>query len=490
MSARSNHTLAIRELDWQLDTKTVFGLFAAKPWSMLLDSGFSDHIDARYDIIAIDPIATLTANSGSAADSYSNQFTALSDVIAYELADAIKQQTQSCNAFDALDVVKQQLYPKSSDTHLPFSSGALGAFNYDLGRQLEKLPATAADDISLPAMNVGFYDFVLLFDYANSQWLACHYQGETALEQKLAEIEQLITAAESNSDSFTHSLVNKAEFKLYKGWQTQISRDEYLAKFDQVQEYLLSGDCYQINLTQRFEAKYQGDEWQAYCTLTAANKAPFSAFMRLPEHCILSISPERFIQVNQHQIQTKPIKGTLPRGATPEQDALLAAQLKLSEKDRAENLMIVDLLRNDVSRVAAPGSVAVPKLFDVESFPAVHHLVSTVTATIDKGKSCVDVLKATFPGGSITGAPKIRAMEIIEELEPSRRSMYCGSIGYISQDNKMDTSITIRTLVTDKQNIYCWAGGGIVADSKGDAEYQESFDKVSKILPVLDNGTL
>ncbi len=184
-------------------------------------------------------------------------------------------------------------------------------------------------------------------------------------------------------------------------------------------------------------------------------------------------------------MQTKPIKGTLPRKADPQQDAQQAQLLANSAKDRAENVMIVDLLRNDLGKVAKPGSVQVPSLFAIESFPAVHHLVSTVTATLAEGKTAVDQLAAAFPGGSITGAPKVRAMEIIEELEPHRRSIYCGSIGYLSACGNMDTSITIRTLVCHAQQIHCWAGGGIVADSKVALEYQETYDKVNKILPLL-----
>lgn len=264
-----------------------------------------------------------------------------------------------------------------------------------------------------------------------------------------------------------------------------MSQAEYQQKFDQIQQYLLAGDCYQINLTQRFSAGYQGDEWQAYLKLRASNQAPFSAFIRLDDAAILSISPERFISLNGDQIETKPIKGTLPRSQESEQDLLLAQQLQQSEKDRAENVMIVDLLRNDIGKVAQAGSVAVPKLFEIESFPAVHHLVSTITAKLAPQYQAADLLRAAFPGGSITGAPKIRAMQIIEELEPSRRSIYCGAIGYISQDGKMDTNITIRTLIAIDDTLYCWAGGGIVADSNCAAEYQETYDKVSKILPIL-----
>lgn len=266
-----------------------------------------------------------------------------------------------------------------------------------------------------------------------------------------------------------------------------MTRAQYGEKFRQVQRYLHSGDCYQVNLAQRFQAHYQGDEWLAFVRLNHANRAPFSAFLRFEEGAILSLSPERFIQLENQHIQTRPIKGTLPRLDSPDADRLQAQTLANSPKDRAENLMIVDLMRNDIGRVAVPGSVNVPELFVVEPFPAVHHLVSTITAHLPETLHAADLLRAAFPGGSITGAPKVRAMEIIDELEPQRRNAWCGSIGYLSFCGNMDTSITIRTLTAVDGQIYCSAGGGIVADSQEDAEYQETFDKVNRILHQLEN---
>jgi para-aminobenzoate synthetase component 1 len=276
-----------------------------------------------------------------------------------------------------------------------------------------------------------------------------------------------------------------------------MNKQTYADKFAQVQHYLLSGDCYQINLAQRFSAQYQGDEFNAYCALRTANQAPFSAFMRFEESAILSISPERFLQLHDNKVQSKPIKGTKPRSSNTKIDQENALALKKSAKDQAENVMIVDLLRNDISKVCQAGSVIVPELFTIESFPAVHHLVSTVEGKLSPKYDGTDLLRAAFPGGSITGAPKIRAMEIIENLEPQRRSVYCGSIGYLSACGNMDTSITIRTLVcqsdskltgsSSTKSIYCWAGGGLVADSSVECEYQETFDKVQRILPVLSD---
>jgi para-aminobenzoate synthetase component 1 len=268
-----------------------------------------------------------------------------------------------------------------------------------------------------------------------------------------------------------------------------MTKAAYTEKFDTVKQYLLAGDCYQINLAQRYKARFTGNSWSAYQTLEEANQAPFSSYIQLEDSAILSISPERFLQVKGDAIETKPIKGTRPRSDNPEHDLESAQNLASTEKDQAENLMIVDLLRNDIGRVAKPGTVSVPSLFDVESFPAVHHLVSTVNAQLDTGYTVTDLLRACFPGGSITGAPKVRAMEIIEELEPHRRSVYCGSIGYISRCGQMDTNIAIRTLVAYNSELYAWAGGGLVADSNADSEYQETLDKLSKILPVLRNAS-
>ncbi|WP_249358914.1 aminodeoxychorismate synthase component I, partial [Citrobacter sp. wls718] len=276
-------------------------------------------------------------------------------------------------------------------------------------------------------------------------------------------------------------------FMLTSAWQSNMSRAQYGEKFRQVQRYLHSGDCYQVNLAQRFQAQYQGDEWLAFERLNQANRAPFSAFIRLEEGAILSLSPERFIQLENRQIQTRPIKGTLPRLDSPDADRQQAQRLANSPKDRAENLMIVDLMRNDIGRVAVPGSVKVPELFVVEPFPAVHHLVSTITARLPESLHATDLLRAAFPGGSITGAPKVRAMEIIDELEPHRRNAWCGSVGYLSFCGNMDTSITIRTLTATDGQLYCSAGGGVVADSQEDAEYQETFDKVNRILHQLEN---
>lgn len=450
-------TLTYQTLPYQPDALLQqFAPLAHQAWAMLLHSGFAEHAHNRFDILVADPRVTLTTRG--------------------EQTEIISVQGRELSLDDPFSLLQQQLDkfspPIPSHPDLPFLGGALGLFGYDLGRRVEQLPERAEKDIALPDMAIGLYDWALIADHHLQQLtLVCHGDAE----QRLLWLQQ------------QKSPVTAAPFKLTSPWQANMSREQYGEKFRQIQEYLHSGDCYQINLAQRFSAEYQGDEWQAFLSLNRSNRAPFSAFIRLAQNALLSVSPERFLWLEQHQIQTRPIKGTLPRLSDPAQDRLQAERLANSPKDRAENLMIVDLLRNDIGRVAQPGTVRVPELFVVEPFPAVHHLVSTITATLPAESSATDLLRACFPGGSITGAPKIRAMEIIEQLEPQRRNAYCGNIGYISCCGTMDTNITIRTLLTENGKIYCSAGGGIVADSQEQAEYQETFDKIARILPQLEN---
>ncbi|CNH96054.1 para-aminobenzoate synthase component I [Yersinia massiliensis] len=449
-------SLTFKTLPYQPDALLQqFTPLANQAWAMLLHSGFAEHAHNRFDILVADPVVTLTTRG--------------------EQTEIIGTQGTTLSREDPFMLLQQELdkFLPSIPTHpdLPFLGGALGLFGYDLGRRIEKVPVLAEQDIALPDMAIGLYDSALIADHhLQKLTLVCHGDAE----QRLGWLSQ------------SKATETTVPFKLTSPWQANMSREQYGEKFRQIQAYLHSGDCYQINLAQRFSAEYQGDEWQAFLSLSRSNRAPFSAFIRLPHNSVLSVSPERFLWLENHQIQTRPIKGTLPRLPDPEQDRLQAARLANASKDRAENLMIVDLLRNDIGRVAQPGSVRVPELFVVEPFPAVHHLVSTITATLPDNCPATALLRACFPGGSITGAPKIRAMEIIEQLEPHRRNAYCGNIGYISCCGTMDTNITIRTLLTENGKIYCSAGGGIVADSQEQAEYQETFDKIARILPQLE----
>ena len=374
-----------------------------------------------------------------------------------------------------LEQLQQQYfghYQVKHATDLPFLVGALGYFAYDLGRRFDSLNALTHRDYRSPDMAVGLYNWSIIQDRHSGECYYCYLADQQVFSPEY--FSQLVAAE-----------IPAPAFRLNSAWQANVSAAQYHSKLGQIDEYLRAGDCYQINFAQRFHAAYEGDEWQAYCKLREANKAPFSAFIRLPDSCILSISPERFLSLKEGQVQSKPIKGTRPRYQDPVLDQQARDELQQAEKDRAENLMIVDLLRNDLSKHCTPHSVKVPSLFAIESFAAVHHLVSTVTGQLDQHSSAYSLFAGAFPGGSITGAPKIRAMQIIDELEANQRNIYCGSIGYFGIRQDMDSSICIRTLLCENQQIYCWAGGGIVLDSEAAAEYQESLDKVAKILPLL-----
>ncbi|SFN47302.1 aminodeoxychorismate synthase, subunit I [Izhakiella capsodis] len=431
-----------------------FAPLASLHWAMLLHSGHAPHPDSRFDILVADPLATLETRGMQ---------TTISEKGCLRLSEQ-----------DPLHLCKtllQQLLPEVRPTEsLPFQGGALGLFGYDLGRRFERLPQLTQRDLQTPDMAIGIYDWAMIADHQLQRLtLVCH--GD--LQQRLDWLEKQSSNSESDA------------FKLTSPWRSNLSKKDYSQRYEQVQRWIASGDCYQVNLAQRFNAGYSGNLWQAFDQLLRTNKAPFSAWLNLADSQILSFSPERFLRLQAGTIQTRPIKGTRPRLTDVEDDRQQALQLAESEKDRAENLMIVDLLRNDIGRVALPGSVSVPELFAVEAFPAVYHLVSTISARLRPELHASDLLRACFPGGSITGAPKVRAMEIIEQLEPHCRNAWCGSIGYFSACGTMDSSITIRTLIAENQQLYCAAGGGIVADSQLDAEYQETFDKIGRILSAL-----
>lgn len=455
----------------------LFGVLQKAHGAMFLDSASLDHPNSNVSIFVWQPSYTIeTINNDT--------FVYSGDELLTKVNSDPLQQVQ--HYLDKLNL------NADIDSNLPFTGGAVGYWDYEFGGHFEALPKPKPSDINLPNMFVGIYTSAIVVDHATKQinFVSQDVNAQLQWTELKDLVNDLITALEKNLPKQA-STEAQAAFKLTSPWLSNMTKAEYTEKFNKVQEHLLSGDCYQINLAQRFSAGYSGSEygseWTAYNKLRQQNAAPFSAFIRHKNGAVLSVSPERFIQVKNNIIETKPIKGTRPRHLDKTKDAELAEQLRNATKDRAENLMIVDLLRNDLSKVAVAGSVDVPDLFEIESFPAVHHLVSKVTATLDTNFSSLDVLKGAFPGGSITGAPKIRAMQIIHKLEPNPRSVYCGAIGYIKPNGDMDSNISIRTLVCNQNKIHCWAGGGLVADSVCDDEYQETLDKVNKILPVLAN---
>jgi para-aminobenzoate synthetase component 1 len=324
----------------------------------------------------------------------------------------------------------------------PFQGGAAGFFGYDLARGIEKLKDTAQDNPRMPDMALGIYDKVYAWDHERSRgYFMVHAKTEREAIAKFEHFKQLVSGPPQASPAPADTSGLE--------WKSSHTKESYAKAIAKIVKYIFAGDIFQANFSQYFEADLpQGfDSFDHYRHLRAENPAPFSAYMNCGALRLASCSPERFLSVKDREVETKPIKGTRPRGKTRAEDLRLADELAKSAKDRAENAMIVDLLRNDLSKVCADHSIHVPQLCDLESFTGVHHLVSTITGRLRADRSPVDLLRGCFPGGSITGAPKVRAMEIIEELESVRRGPYCGAIGYVGMDGSMDTNIVIRTLV-------------------------------------------
>ncbi|WP_434569300.1 aminodeoxychorismate synthase component I [Pseudomonas sp. Z3-8] len=444
-------TCFVHPLPYRANPAEYFAAIRHAPGSVLLDSGRPSAERGRYDLLSAWPLkqlAVLPEESGS------------------DFLQRLRIQLTQLGHAELPATVQ-----------LPFAGGLIGYLSYDFGRRLEALPSCAKDDLQLPDARFGVYDWALVTDHQTrtSQLVFHPHCGENQ-RQRLIELFSQLTSVPLSS------------FSLDGPMAPDLDAEAYRQAFERIQAYIQAGDCYQVNFAQRFRAPCQGDAWAAYQALRAACPTPFSGFQSLPEGgAVLSLSPERFVQVSEGHVETRPIKGTRPRGTTPEDDAAHAAELLASPKDRAENLMIVDLLRNDLGRTCRIGSVRVPELFSLESYPNVHHLVSSVTGELADDKDALDLIADSFPGGSITGAPKIRAMQIIDELEPTRRGLYCGSLLYLDVRGEMDSSIAIRSLLVKDGQVCCWGGGGIVADSDWQAEYQESMTKVRVLLETLQN---
>lgn len=456
----------IEPLNW-IEPHQLFEAFAHEPFALFLDSATAaPDTDAamhgRWSFIALDPFETLMPQASE------NPFPILADKL------------------------RQYALPASDKSEPPFTGGAAGFFSYDLAHHLEKLPPLgvpyARDDQDLPQLALGFYDTVLAFDMTERRAML--------ISNGLPEADSAARAqrAKSRADALRGRIAKAKIANTTPAAPTprtvtsNFSRPAYEQAVTRIINYIRAGDIFQANLTQRFEAGLHDDEtaYELYLRLRAASPAPFSAFFNFDSGALASSSPERFLFCRNGRVETKPIKGTRPRGGTPQEDKQLASDLLASEKDRAENVMIVDLLRNDLSRSCADHTVTVEKLCALESFANVHHLVSTVHGELAPDTTHLDLLTRAFPGGSITGAPKLRAMEIIAELEPTTRGPYCGSIGYLGFDGTMDTSIAIRTMIVKGSRITFQAGGGIVADSDPASEYDESLTKAKSMLQVLD----
>lgn len=470
---RDHDTGCFRQpLDYPADVARLFMAIRDLPMPVMLSSGRNTGAVGRYDILSAAPLRILRSRDGMT-----------------QVCDADNQVLSESrdNPFDVLRREYEAAMPPGDPRLLPepFSGGVLGYFGYELLHPWYGInpQQQQVQDIALPEMLAGLYRWAIVVDHRlqTCEFIALPDYPVTQTESLLERL-QAPDATLPGIDTFS----------LTAPFRSNFTEQAYAEAFRRVIDYIHAGDCYQVNLAQRFSAQYHGDTLAAFLHLHQLANAPFAAYIEDGEDAVLSFSPERFIRVSDLAVMTQPIKGTRPRHADPERDRALLEELVNSPKDQAENLMIVDLLRNDLGRVCQTGSVHVPSLFEAQSFNNVHHLVSTVTGRLAHVSEMFSLFSASFPGGSITGAPKIRAMEIINELETRPRSVYCGAIAWMGFNGDMDSNISIRTLVASQGHIHCWGGGGVVADSVCEREYQETFDKISLFmnnLPVADHGS-
>jgi para-aminobenzoate synthetase component 1 len=488
----SDRPALIEELAPAPDPLDACARFQGLPFLVFLDSASEpDHL-GRYSFLSADP-ATAVRSKG-------------------QLTQQLVEGRWIRVAADPLAQVNTLLAPHAAPAAAdlpPFQGGAAGYVGYDWGMMLERVPRPRYDDLALPDVQLGLYDWVIAWDHvARRAWVISTGMPElgAARERRAAErlafVRERLAAVRDagelparRNDAVAPGAPPRPARPTaapsypvpdIPGVRSNFTRDGYLDAVARVIDYVYAGDIFQANLSQRLEAPLVGTPLELYRRLRRRNAAPFAAYLDFGDLVIASSSPERFLRVDPDgRVETRPIKGTRPRGLSPEHDAALAQALVESDKDRAENVMIVDLLRNDLSRVCRPGSVRVPELFALEHYATVHHLVSTVVGELAPEQGPADVLRAAFPGGSITGAPKVRAMQIIAELEPTQRAVYCGSIGYLSRTGALDTSIVIRTYLVLDHDVYVQVGGGIVADSDPREEYQETLDKARALVAAL-----
>lgn len=426
---------------------TRFAPLAGSAGAVFLDGGDGHFADSRYDIVTAWPETTITVEAAA---------------------------TPTAELFESIEAMAAP--QPDGDHRLPFCGGLIGYLGYDLNRAVEAVPGAGKPRSLLPQAWVGRYSWALVQDHLERRaWLVAR---NAAGRDRVARFRALLDSAP----------IPPPPFRLNAPLTANMSRGQYRDAVARIIEHIHAGDCYQVNFAQCFRASYSGDPWTLYQSLRRRLPAPYGAYIDTGSGCLLCASPERFLEVDGRTVRTSPIKGTRPRRHDAAEDAAEAAALAESAKDRAENLMIVDLLRNDLGRSCIPGSIAVDALFELHSYANVHHLVSSIHGELQPGISELTALKLAFPGGSITGAPKVKAMEIIAELEPEPRSAYCGSVFYRSDDGRLDSNIAIRSIVADGISAACWGGGGIVADSDPEAEYAETLAKIEPLLAAMRDG--
>ena len=459
----------VEEVRTPLGAPQFFEMFRGRPFCFFLDSGMDTAKLGRYSFIGSDPFLVLRSRG--------------KEVLL--IRDGVKESKRG-NPFDVVGELLAIYSLDGCSAGIPFVGGAVGYFSYDLCHFIEYLPSTAVDDLNLPECYLAFYDTVIAFDHlAGRTYLVSTgfpELDEKKRRQRAGERLKEMKGKMLNKPPIVRPSVPIEDMVL----KSNFSHKEYLKAVAAAREYICAGDIFQVNLSQRFETDLNIPPCELYQRLRKINPAPFAGYLGFDGVSVVSASPERFLRVQGDWVETRPIKGTRPRGKSVAENKALADELLSSVKDRAENVMIVDLERNDIGRVCRYGTVEVTELAILETYPTVFHLTSTVKGRLCPGKNRIDLLKATFPGGSITGAPKVRAMEIIDELEPTRRSVYTGSIGYLSFSGEMDLNIVIRTFLVKGERAYFQVGGGIVYDSEPEAEYEETLDKAKALFQALN----
>ena len=476
--------LLIETVDRPPSAAALFLQLSKKPAPAWLDANVDTEKLGRFSFLTADPFLKITAHGHN---------------ITEENCLSGEQTEHRSPFFPFLDKLQKRWHRPKESGFLPFESGLIGYLGYELGHQVENFAQTTINDLQMPDAFFAAYDALIAIDHlTDTTWLLASGLPEESkspaarirARRRLDELRVIVAGARlDEAKAVSPKAMKPEETKQITSTEDHLeanfSYSAYQSTIKKILNYIAAGDIYQVNLSQRFATPFSGSHQEFYLHFRNLSPTPFGAYLETGKHCIMSNSPERYLLINGDYIETRPIKGTRPRGATTQEDTDLGRELLLSPKDRAEHIMIVDLERNDLGRIAAYGSVHVPEMQILESYANVHHLVSTVAARIRPGKSSSDCLFNSFPGGSITGAPKLRSMEIIDELESTCRGVYTGSIGYFDFSGDLDFNIAIRTAIACNNHLYFQVGGGIVADSDPDDEYQETRTKAAAFIKAL-----
>ncbi|MBS5886516.1 MAG: aminodeoxychorismate synthase component I [Clostridium sp.] len=446
----------VREVKINCNPLEVYNVFKDKINTILLDSSKEDKVLSKFSFIGINPFMIFESKGQEA------------------FINKVKVQGDPFIVLESL--IEKYKCDNNNYNNIPLISGAIGYISYDTGRILERLPDTSDEDFNISDMKFIFYRNIIVFDLENNKQYITSIT-DYGYNEELDCLEEKIGLA---------TIIKEKNFEsVNSSFKSNFEKEDYKNTITKLKNYIVNGDVYIANMTQRFYTENQEESFEIYKKLRTINKAPFSAYMNFEDFQVISSSPERFIEINKGKVVTRPIKGTRPRGQNEEEDIKNSLELINSEKDRAELLMVVDLERNDLSKVCKPHSVKVTELFKLEKYATIFHLVSTVEGILKDDVSAVKCIRECFPGGSITGTPKIRAMEIIEELEGLKRNLYTGSIGYFDFRGNADFNIAIRTIIKKENKAYFGVGGGITYDSIEEDEYNETLDKARALMRVL-----